>query len=171
MRRSSRTGLKFYTNCGTADIFRLRSGTFLLFTNGHFVRFFCLIGQKRAGVPNEEKPGLFYLRLGLCQQRGKTKAKHALHFRVFRIFSEHLLQMVSGPSPSRVFMFWFYFIKIVKKQMKTFYPKLWWSILWLSCASGREKQVFYSRKHTRFARMGIGVVVLGLAWSLEQTKR
>jgi outer membrane biosynthesis protein TonB len=27
------------------------------------VRFFCLIGQKRAAVPNEEKPGLFYLRL------------------------------------------------------------------------------------------------------------
>jgi hypothetical protein len=25
--------------------------------------FFCLIGQKRAAVPNEEKPGLFYLRL------------------------------------------------------------------------------------------------------------
>jgi hypothetical protein len=24
--------------------------------------FFCLIGQKQAAVPNEEKPGLFYLR-------------------------------------------------------------------------------------------------------------
>jgi hypothetical protein len=39
------------------------------------VRFFCLIGQKRAAVPNEEKPGLFYL-LETSSRKGKKENVH-----------------------------------------------------------------------------------------------